>query len=79
MGTGHSRSFNDIARCLIDLEHCGEIVYIPFPDSLKDKYQSFTQADLSNLRLAGYCDSFLSLEEGIVQYHSMLHPEILRS
>jgi ADP-L-glycero-D-manno-heptose 6-epimerase len=74
VGTGNSRSFNDIARCLIDLEQCGEIVYIPFPDALKDKYQSFTQADLSRLRQAGYPDPFLSLEEGIVQYHSMLHP-----
>jgi ADP-L-glycero-D-manno-heptose 6-epimerase len=72
VGTGNSRSFNDIARCLIDLEHCGEIVYIPFPDSLKDKYQSFTQADLSVLRGAGYSDPFLSLEEGIVRYHSEL-------
>jgi ADP-L-glycero-D-manno-heptose 6-epimerase len=74
VGSGNSRSFNDIARCLIDLEQCGEIVYIPFPDSLKDKYQSFTQADLSVLRRAGYPVPFLSLEEGIVQYHSMLHP-----
>jgi ADP-L-glycero-D-manno-heptose 6-epimerase len=64
VGTGASRSFNDIARALIAELGRGEIRYIPFPDSLRGKYQSFTQADLTNLRAAGYGEAFTSLEEG---------------
>jgi ADP-L-glycero-D-manno-heptose 6-epimerase len=35
------------------------IRYIPFPDALKGKYQSFTQADIAKLREAGYKEEFL--------------------
>jgi ADP-L-glycero-D-manno-heptose 6-epimerase len=72
VGTGNSRSFNEVARCLIDLQQSGEINYIPFPESLKDKYQSFTQANLSALRKAGYEAPFLPLADGIQQYRSVL-------
>jgi ADP-L-glycero-D-manno-heptose 6-epimerase len=68
-GTGNSRSFNDIARILIALHGCGEIRYIPFPDTLKGKYQSFTQADVSALRAAGFRQPFTSLEDGIRQLY----------
>jgi ADP-L-glycero-D-manno-heptose 6-epimerase len=67
VGTGKSRSFNDIARILIDRLGRGEIQYIPFPDSLKGKYQSFTESDISRIRAAGYERPFTSLEEGIRQ------------
>jgi ADP-L-glycero-D-manno-heptose 6-epimerase len=46
----------------------GTLEYIPFPDALKGKYQSFTQADLSNLRAAGYTDEFLTVEQGVANY-----------
>jgi ADP-L-glycero-D-manno-heptose 6-epimerase len=72
VGTGNSRSFNQIARCLIDLERYGEINYVPFPEALKGKYQSFTQANISALRNIGYSAQFLPLEDGIQQYHSIL-------
>jgi len=65
VGTGRSRSFNAIARGLIDQLGRGEIEYIPFPASLVGRYQSFTEADLSGLREAGYDAPFLSLEEGL--------------
>lgn len=83
LGTGLSRSFNDLATATIntlralankkplslaELVERGLIRYIDFPDSLKGKYQSFTQADLSLLRSAGYHEQFLSLEEGIDRY-----------
>lgn len=71
-GTGISRSFNDIANTLISLRGSGEIKYVPFPEELKGKYQSFTQADIRALRQAGYTQSFLSLEEGISNYYSYL-------
>jgi len=64
-GTGQARSFNAIARTLIGLLGQGRIDYIPFPDSLRSKYQSFTEADLGTLRAAGYAREFTTLEEGI--------------
>lgn len=67
VGTGRSRSFNDIARTLIKLRGGGEIEYIPFPRELEGKYQSFTEADLSELHESGYTEPFTGLEEGIAQ------------
>jgi ADP-L-glycero-D-manno-heptose 6-epimerase len=68
VGTGESRSFNDIARILIERRGGqGRIEYIPFPESLRGKYQSFTQADIGRLRAAGYDRPFASLEDGIRQ------------
>ena len=43
----------------------GEIVYIPFPDHLKGRYQSFTEADISALRKAGYEAPFSDVATGI--------------
>jgi ADP-L-glycero-D-manno-heptose 6-epimerase len=65
VGTGKSRSFNDIARTLIARLGRGQIEYIPFPESLRGKYQSFTESDISRLRAAGYDQPFTSLEQGI--------------
>ncbi len=64
-GTGRSRSFRDIAQTIISILGKGEIQYVPMPDSIRGKYQSFTEADLSNLRLLGYAEPFASLEDGV--------------
>lgn len=64
-GTGQARSFNAIAQTLIQHLGQGRIEYIPFPEALRGRYQSFTQADVGSLRAAGYGQSFTSLEEGI--------------
>jgi ADP-L-glycero-D-manno-heptose 6-epimerase len=66
-GTGQARSFNEIAGQLIHRLGNGEIEYIPFAPGLREKYQSFTQADLTALRAAGYTAEFSSLEEGIAK------------
>jgi ADP-L-glycero-D-manno-heptose 6-epimerase len=66
-GTGKSRSFNDVAKTLIQLHGSGTVEYIPFPDDLKARYQHFTEADVSGLRSAGYEDEFTALEEGVPQ------------
>ncbi len=66
-GTGQSRSFNEVARTIIGRIGTGAIEYVPFPASLAGRYQSFTQADLSALRNAGYGETFSSLEDGIAK------------
>jgi ADP-L-glycero-D-manno-heptose 6-epimerase len=43
---------------------------------LKGKYQSFTQADLSRLRNAGYTDEFATVEEGVAQYVEWLNARV---
>ena len=72
IGTGRARSFNDVAKQLIKLYGKGQIEYIPFPDKLKGCYQSYTQANISALRKAGYEAPFLSLEEGLKRYYDWL-------
>ncbi len=38
------------------------------PDTLSNKYQSFTEADGGCLRGVGYSDAWLSLEDGVSAY-----------
>ena len=54
-----------MATGLIKLMGRGQIEYIPFDAVLAGKYQSFTEADISALRAAGYEEPFTPLEEGI--------------
>jgi ADP-L-glycero-D-manno-heptose 6-epimerase len=72
LGTGEARTFNDVARAVIDWHGRGRIRYVPFPPGLEASYQSFTQADLTTLRLAGYQDAFTGLEEGVRSYLDIL-------
>ncbi|MCP4041753.1 MAG: ADP-glyceromanno-heptose 6-epimerase [Gammaproteobacteria bacterium] len=68
VGTGRSQPFNDVAKAVIDYHGGGELEYIPFPDHLKGRYQSFTEADISGLREAGFDAPFKSVEEGVAVY-----------
>ena len=55
---------------LIEQVDAGLVRYVEFPDALKGRYQSFTQADISQLRQAGYTDGFQTVAEGIERYTS---------
>jgi ADP-L-glycero-D-manno-heptose 6-epimerase len=68
VGTGRAQSFNDVARAVIAHHGRGRIEYVPMPERLRGSYQSFTQADLTALRKAGYEGTFLSVEEGVARY-----------
>jgi len=68
VGTGASASFNDVARAIIAGLKKGTIHYIPFPPALAASYQSFTQADISALRAAGYGAPFNDVRAGIASY-----------
>jgi ADP-L-glycero-D-manno-heptose 6-epimerase len=83
LGTGRAQSFNELAAAtvnscralegkpalpLADLVAQGIIEYIPFPEALKGKYQSFTEADQSQLRAAGYAADFATVEQGVADY-----------
>lgn len=83
LGTGRSQPFNDLAAATVnacraaeglpklslnELVEQGLIRYIDFPDALVGKYQSFTQADITQLRQAGYTDEFFTVEQGVERY-----------
>ena len=83
LGTGRSQQFNELAAATVNACRAAEgkpemslkelveeelIRYIPFPDALKGKYQSFTQADITKLREAGYKEEFLDVKQGVSRY-----------
>lgn len=68
VGTGRSRSFNDVARLVMQWHNRGHIQYIEFPENLRDSYQSLTEADVSALRNTGYKNEFIPLEIGVGKY-----------
>ncbi|GBE12440.1 ADP-L-glycero-D-manno-heptose-6-epimerase [bacterium BMS3Bbin14] len=73
LGTGRSQPFNDVAKTVLDWHGRGRLEYIPFPEHLKGRYQSFTEADISALRAAGYDAPFKTVEEGVRLYMDWLH------
>lgn len=73
VGTGNAESFNAVARAVIAWHQQGSIEYIPFPAHLKGAYQSYTQADISGLRQAGYDKAFLTIEQGVKRYLDWLN------
>ena len=72
LGTGKSQTFNEVAKAVIDWNKKGEISYIKFPENLKGAYQSYTEADITSLRNAGYTEPFFNVQEGVIDYLSKL-------
>ncbi|GBR53675.1 nucleoside-diphosphate-sugar epimerase [Neokomagataea thailandica NBRC 106555] len=83
LGSGRAQPFNDVAHSVVNavrhnqglsplsLEEMvqGNILhYIPFPDALRGKYQSFTQADISRLRAVGCDHVFADVNAGVTRY-----------
>jgi ADP-L-glycero-D-manno-heptose 6-epimerase len=83
VGTGRAQSFNDVAVAVVNAARAaageaplglaqmlaaGVVEYVPFPEALRGKYQSFTQADLSQLRAAGYEAAFDDVAAGVTRY-----------
>jgi ADP-L-glycero-D-manno-heptose 6-epimerase len=87
VGTGRAQTFNDVAVATVNacrslrndspltlgqMQAEGIVEYIPFPEALRGKYQSFTQADVGALRSAGYDSPFSDVEAGVRAYVEML-------
>lgn len=69
LGTGIARSFEDLVKATfaaLDLEP--NIEFIDMPEDIRDKYQYFTEANMSKLKAVGYKDDFYSLENGVDDY-----------
>jgi ADP-L-glycero-D-manno-heptose 6-epimerase len=87
VGTGQASTFNDVACATVnacrqakgegplslrEMQANGLVDYIAFPEALKGKYQSYTQADMRNLRKAGYEAPFLDVASGVSRYVARL-------
>jgi ADP-L-glycero-D-manno-heptose 6-epimerase len=83
LGTGRAQNFNQVAVATInavresqgetnlELEQMraqGLIEYTAFPAGLKEKYQSYTQADIERLRRVAYAAPLSSVEQGVGRY-----------
>jgi ADP-L-glycero-D-manno-heptose 6-epimerase len=69
IGTGAARSFRDLVVAMFRaLGQPENIEYIDMPPPIRDQYQYFTQAEIENLRRAGYNAGFTPLEEAVARY-----------
>jgi ADP-L-glycero-D-manno-heptose 6-epimerase len=69
IGTGQAREWNDLARSVFAaMGKEPDISYIDMPESIRDKYQYFTQAEMKKLHDAGYNKPFMTLEDATKDY-----------
>jgi ADP-L-glycero-D-manno-heptose 6-epimerase len=69
IGAGKARTWNDLVKAVFAA--MGKSVnaeYVEMPDSIRNQYQYFTQADITKLRKAGYRKKITSLENAIKDY-----------
>ncbi len=87
-GTGRAQPFNDVAATVVntlreikgephlslhELVQQGLLRYTPFPEDLKGRYQSYTQADVTALRAAGFAQPMRDVQTGVSEYVRALH------
>jgi ADP-L-glycero-D-manno-heptose 6-epimerase len=69
LGTGKARTFLDLAKSTFAAMGKSEnITFVDTPLDIRDKYQYFTEANMSKLLAVGYSDGFHSLEDGVADY-----------
>ncbi len=69
VGTGHARSFRDLVSAMFRaLGRDPDIEYVDMPAAIREQYQYFTQANVENLRRAGYNAGFTPLERAVERY-----------
>ncbi|MDI5889862.1 ADP-glyceromanno-heptose 6-epimerase [Halomonas rhizosphaerae] len=73
LGTGRAEPFKAIGETVVDYYGRGRIEYIDFPEELKGRYQSYTRADISRLREAGYDREFRTVAQGVRDYLEWLN------
>ena len=73
VGTGCARTWNELAHAIFSaLDIPANIEYFDMPQSIKDKYQYYTQADLGKLEKAGINHNFSGLNEAVKDYAGFL-------
>ncbi len=68
-GSGRARSFLDLANATFAAAgKTPQVEYVDTPESIRDKYQYFTEARMERVRAAGYPGQSTPLEEGVRRY-----------
>ena len=69
IGTGNARTYNDLAKAIFKAVGKDPVInYIDTPEDIREKYQYFTEADMTKVKSAGYEKAFISLEETVAHY-----------
>lgn len=69
LGSGKARTFKDlVTSTFLAMDKTPDISFIDTPEDIRDKYQYFTQANMSKLRAIGFTRPFHTLEEGVSEY-----------
>ena len=69
LGTGKARTFLDLTKASFRAMNKEEnISFVDTPEDIRDKYQYYTEANMSKLRAIGYSKPFHNLEEGVSDY-----------
>jgi ADP-L-glycero-D-manno-heptose 6-epimerase len=69
LGSGKARTFLDLTKATFKaMDKPENISFIPTPEDIRDKYQYFTEANMSKLINSGYKKTFYTLEEGVEDY-----------
>lgn len=69
VGTGKARTFEDLAKSVFAaMGQDTKIDFVDTPEVIRDRYQYFTEADMSRLQAAGYGGTPTELEDGVAAY-----------
>jgi len=69
LGSGKARTFLDLTNATFQaMNITPDISFVDTPADIRDKYQYFTEADMSKLISIGYDKPFHSLEDGVTDY-----------
>ncbi|OEK05680.1 ADP-glyceromanno-heptose 6-epimerase [Roseivirga misakiensis] len=69
LGSGKARTFFDLVSATFKaLDKKADIGFIDTPEDIRDKYQYYTEANMSKLKAIGYTRPFTGLEAGVEDY-----------
>jgi ADP-L-glycero-D-manno-heptose 6-epimerase len=69
LGSGKARTFLDLVKnTFAGVNKDPQIDFVDTPADIRDKYQYFTEANMSKMRSIGYSKPFHTLEEGVKDY-----------
>ena len=71
-GTGQAHTYNQAAQAVINALGTGKIEYRDFPETLRGKYQNYTESDTTQLINAGYNGGFNDFDSAVKEYCDML-------
>jgi len=69
IGSGEARTWIDLANAVFAaLSRPAQIEFIEMPETIRDKYQYFTQANIQKLKATGYQGPKFTLEQAVTDY-----------